>query len=146
SISANGGPNGIVLSNTGTTGGFQVTGSGAHGSGGTIQNTTGADGATAGNGVYLLNAQNVTLNWMNLSNRTNHAIYGSGVTSFNLTRGRITGVNGTSTAADEGSVSFNNLYGSSSITSSYIEGGFEDNVRIVNGFPAAATASLNRFT
>lgn len=146
SISANGGPNGIVLSNTGATSGLRVTGSGAHGSGGTIQNTTGADGATAGNGVYLLNAANVDLSWMNFSNHTNHAIYGSGVTNFNLTRGRITGVNGTSTAADEGSVSFNNLYGSSSITSSYIEGGFEDNVRIVNGFPAATTASLNRFT
>ncbi|MGH9277494.1 MAG: beta strand repeat-containing protein [Acidimicrobiales bacterium] len=42
SINQNGGTNGIVLSNTASTGGLTVTGTGTAGSGGTIQNTTGA--------------------------------------------------------------------------------------------------------
>src|SRR5207249_2077526 len=65
SVSANGGANGLVLQNT--TGSFIVTGDGndtsvgGNGSGGTISNMSGADGAVAGTGVYLSNAQNVTL-------------------------------------------------------------------------------------
>jgi hypothetical protein len=147
SVSHGGGANGIVLVNTGTEGGLQVTGNGTtHGSGGTIVNTTGADGAVAGNGIYLSGTRNVSLSWMNLSGHTNHAIRGEGVTNFAMDRVRITGANGNNVAHREGSVSFDNLYGSSSITRSYIAGGAEDNVRVHNGFPVAAAASLNRLT
>src|SRR5205807_2881861 len=53
SVSANGGANGIVLQNfTGVTSSFSVTGTGSAGSGGTVRNMLGADGTSAGNGVY----------------------------------------------------------------------------------------------
>ncbi len=69
SISANGGTNGIVLTNTSTNGFLTVTGDGSQtgglydrdGSGGTIQNTT-------GDAVSLTNAFNVTLRKMNITN------------------------------------------------------------------------------
>jgi hypothetical protein len=146
SISANGGANGIVLNNTGTQAGLTVTGTGTAGSGGTIQNTVGGDGAVAGNGIYLNTTRNVSLSWMNLSNHSNHAIRGFEVTDFNLDRVRITGTNGNNVSEREGSVSFDNLYGSAAITNGLIEGGAEDNVRVHNGFPTAASASLNRLT
>jgi len=132
SISASGGSNGIVLNNTGSTNGLQVTGTGTHASGGTIVNTTGANSAVAGNGVYLEDATNVNLNWINLSGHANHAIRGVDVSNVTLNRLRITGTNGDDVNVDEGSVSFSNLTGTASITSSFIEGGVEDNVRVVN--------------
>jgi hypothetical protein len=142
SVSANGAANGIFLSGTGNSGGqFHVKGGSTAGSGGNILNTSGGDGATGGNGVYLANANNVNLNWINLSGHANHAVRGTSVSNVTLTRLRITGTNGTNAGFDEGSVSFTNLTGSASITSSYIEGGFEDNVRVAN-----TTGTLNRLT
>jgi hypothetical protein len=140
SVSASGGGSGIVLVSTGA-GGLQVTGAGTHGSGGTVVNSSGADGAIAGNGVYIQNATGVTLNWMNLSGHANHAVRGVSVSNVNLNRLRITGTNGTNVSFDEGSVSFDNLTGTASITSSFITGGFEDNVRVVN-----TSGTLNRLT
>jgi hypothetical protein len=132
SVSASGGANGIVLNNTGT-GGFSVTGTGALASGGTIVNTTGGDGAVSGNGVYLNNARSVSLAYMNFSGHGNHAVRGLEVTGFTMDRVRITGTNGTNVAGEgEGGVYFHGLYGSASITRSYIEGGVLDNVRVVN--------------
>jgi len=69
SISANGAVNGIVLNNTGASGGLTVTGDGSttgglldrDGSGGTIQNTT-------GDAVSLTNAFDVTLRQVNITN------------------------------------------------------------------------------
>lgn len=69
SISANGAVNGIVLNNTGASGGLTVTGDGAtsggqlvlNGTGGTIQNTT-------GDSVVLTNAFNINLRQMNITN------------------------------------------------------------------------------
>ncbi len=61
-ISANGAVNGIVLNNTGTSGGLTVTGTGStDGSGGTIQNTT-------GRGTSLINTSDVSLSNMNFTN------------------------------------------------------------------------------
>ncbi|HEX7243467.1 MAG TPA: hypothetical protein VF263_24495, partial [Longimicrobiaceae bacterium] len=143
SISANGGPNGIVLDNTGATAGLTVSGTGTVASGGTIQNITGADGASAGNGVYLNNTRDVNLSWMQLNDHGNHAIRGSGVTNFSLTKTRITGTNGSNENGpfNEGSVSFTNLTGSASITGSNISGGRLDNVRVIN-----TAGTLDRIT
>lgn len=140
SVSASGGGGGIVLQNTGS-GGLQVTGTSTHGSGGTVVNASGADGAVAGNGVYLDNAANVNLSWMNFSGHANHAVRGISVSNVTLTRLRITGTNGSNAGFDEGAVVFTNLTGSAAITSSYIEGGFEDNVRVAN-----TSGTLNRLT
>jgi hypothetical protein len=140
SVSASGGGGGIVLQNTGSNG-LQVTGGSTHGSGGTVVNASGADGAIAGNGVYLENASNVSLSWMSFSGHANHAIRGITASNVTLTRLRITGTNGSNAGFDEGAIVFTNLTGSASITSSYIEGGFEDNVRVAN-----TTGTLNRLT
>src|SRR5262249_43904624 len=52
-----------------------------------------------------------------------------------------TGTNGTSAANDEGSVGFSNLTGTAAITSCFIDGGFEDNLNLVN-----TSGTLNRLT
>jgi hypothetical protein len=136
SISANGGANGIVLQNT--TGSFTVTGDGANttlggnSSGGTIANMIGADGATSGTGVYLNNAQNVTLRRMTINGTNqNFGIRGANVTNF-VEYSTVAGTNGTSTPNCEGAVIFDNLFGTNAITSSVISGAIEDNLRVEN--------------
>jgi hypothetical protein len=139
SVSASGGANGIVLQNT--TGSFTVTGDGTNttrggnASGGTIANMAGGDGASAGTGVYLSNAQNVTLRRMTINGTNqNFGIYGTGVTNFVMQYATVAGTNGTSTAAREGSVIFDNALGASnSISDSVISGAVEDNLRVENG-------------
>ncbi|MFL6277377.1 MAG: HYR domain-containing protein, partial [Blastocatellia bacterium] len=142
SVSANGGANGIVLSNT--SGSFTVAGDGtntANGSGGTIQNHTGADNAIAGRGVSLSNVTNFTLSQVNLHDFSNYAIFGSGVTGFTLSNCIISGVNGNNDAVDEDSVRLLNLLGSALIDRCTISGGFEDNLAVRN-----TTGTLNRLT
>jgi hypothetical protein len=133
SISAAGDGNGIVLDNTGATNGLQVTGSGSAGSGGTIQTLTGADGSTAGIGVYLNAARNVSLSWMHIADASNFAIRGTGVQNFTLASSVVDGVNGTSASLAEGSISFSGLTGSATISNSSVSGGVTNNVRVVNG-------------
>jgi len=135
-----------VLQNT--NGSFTVTGDGVNtavggnSSGGTIQNMSGADGAIAGNGVYLNNTQNVTLRRMTINGTNqNHGIRGTSVSNFTLEYSTVTGTNGTSIALDEGSVNFDNLLGSAAITNCVIEGGLEDNLNVVN-----TSGTLNRLT
>ena len=81
SISSSGGSNtGIILDNTGSSGGLHVIGSGSAGTGGTIANKTGADGATTqGIGIYLNNTFDVQLDRMQLNDFTNFAIRGLGL-------------------------------------------------------------------
>ncbi|MEA2598622.1 MAG: hypothetical protein QOF01_5091, partial [Thermomicrobiales bacterium] len=124
--------NGIFLNNTGSSGGLTVTGSGTAGSGGTIQNTTGADGATAGIGIYLQNTRNVSLDLMQLNGHANYAIRGASVVNFTLANSTINGTNGTNAGTDDGSVRFTELTGSASVTNSNISGGHEDNFAVVN--------------
>jgi uncharacterized repeat protein (TIGR01451 family) len=152
-ISSNGAANGIVLDTTGTAGGLTVTGnsSGLCGgqvggsplsitttpntadcSGGRIQNTTGGDGTTSGIGIRLNNTTSVSLTRMQLDNHANFAIRGTSVTGFTLTNSLINGTNGSTTSPDEGSISFTNLLGASSITNSTVRGGFEDNIQVKN--------------
>jgi VCBS repeat-containing protein len=132
SISANGAPNGIVLDTTGASGGLVVTGTGSAGSGGTIQNTAGADGTTQGIGVYLNSTRETSLTSLNLSNNAGWAIRGTTVTDFDLDASTISGTNGTNDGLDEASVAFTQLLGTSSITDTSVSGGIEDNLRISN--------------
>jgi hypothetical protein len=67
SISANGAASGIVLTNTGSSGGLIVTGSGTANSGGTIQNTTGP-------GIAANNTQDLSLTRILISNPGTHGI------------------------------------------------------------------------
>ncbi len=132
--------NGINLDTT--TGSFTVTGTGPAGSGGTIADIlTGSNGASAGIGVRLNNATNVSLSSMQLNDFFNFAIRGTNVTNFDLTDTTINGANGNSAAFDEGGVSFSNLLGSANFTNNTISGGLEDNLRVVN-----TSGTLNRVT
>ncbi len=133
SISASGGNNGIVLMLTGSAGGLSVKGTGTPGSGGTLANMTGgANGSTNGIGAYLNNTQAVSLNWMQLNDFSNFAIWGNTVTGFTLNNSVINGSNGNSTGDNEGSITFENLLGSATLMNTAISGGYEDNFRMLN--------------
>jgi hypothetical protein len=147
SISANGGANGIVLSNVNTaTGTFSVLGDGSNttkggnGSGGTIQSMTGADGLVAGNGIYLSSAKNVSLQRMQLNGFSNSAIRGLSVTGFTLQYSTISGQSGDSSGATEGPLAFgtsepsgaNGLLGTGLIDNCKISGGVENNMEFYN--------------
>jgi hypothetical protein len=132
SVSHSGGANGIVLSNTGTTNGLQVTGSGTVGSGGSILNTVGGDGAVAGSSVYLNNVKNVQLAGMIIDNSQNFGIFGSSVNGFTLDNSRLSGNHGTDIGSDEAVISITGLSGQAVFTNDSITGGVEDNVRILN--------------
>ncbi|HEV2706673.1 MAG TPA: Ig-like domain-containing protein, partial [Pyrinomonadaceae bacterium] len=146
-------PNGVFLNNTSSTGspgGFRILGNGGSCTiatptctGGRIQQTTGGDGATGGTGVRLVNADSVSLALMRLNDHPNFAIYGNNVNGFTLTSAFIHGANGTNAAigTEEGSISFDNLLGSASISNTDIDGGKRDNLRVVN-----TTGTLNRLT
>ncbi|MGN6755615.1 MAG: beta strand repeat-containing protein, partial [Thermomicrobiales bacterium] len=83
SISANGGASGIVLNNTGTSGGLTVTGTGAASSGGTIQNTS-------SHGIVLTSTKNASFNNMNIQNTGGSGVRGTtAVTNFTFTNGTI---------------------------------------------------------
>lgn len=139
SVTTSGGANGIKLVNT--TGNFAVTGTGGAGSGGSIQNTGGGDGGADGNGVYLDNASNVALTAMTIGGHPNFAIRGNNVNGLALTNCTINGVNGTSAAANEGSISLTSLTGAATISGCNISGGLTDNLRVVN-----SSGTLNRLS
>jgi uncharacterized repeat protein (TIGR01451 family) len=143
SVSASNGTNGIVLNTT--TGSFTVTGSGgtcteansSGCSGGTIANMTGGDDSSAtpvGTGIVLNNAANVSLTRMYIHDHSNYAIRGTSVNGFTLANSVVGGVNGTNVASpySDGSLSFDNLAGTSVITNSAISGGYQRNVRVDN--------------
>jgi hypothetical protein len=144
SVSANtaqaaGASNGIAIQNTLAGFSFTVDGDGSNttvggnGSGGTISRMEGGDGAVAGNGVYLSSTQNVTLRRMTINGTNqNHAIRGISVNGFHLEYSTISGTNGTTIGLDEGTVVFDNMTGTSTITSSILEGGLEENLNVVN--------------
>src|SRR6185369_5026938 len=100
---------GIILDNTGTSGGLTVTGTGSAGSGGTIASKTGADGGTTtGIGLYLNNTRNHALSWLQINDCQNFGIRGTSVTSVTMSNIVVNGTNGTSTPNREGSVIFDN--------------------------------------
>jgi len=151
SISANGGTNGIILSGTGTSGGLTVTGNGGTCtpaaptcSGGRLQSMAGADDSSAtpvGTGIVLNNTRNVSLTLMRIDNHSNYGIRGTSVDNFSLSSSLVDGTNGTnvSTPFNDGSLVFfgvtgssSGMTGTSSITNSTIQGGFQRNVAIDN--------------
>lgn len=155
SVTATGGPNGIVLTNT--SGSFTVNGDGTNtavggnGSGGTISGMTGADGAVAGTAVYLNNATNVALRRMTINGTNqNFGIRGFTVNGFTLEYATVGGVAGTNASIDsygEGSIYFGTaaaatgLTGSGTVTNCNISGGRARNLSVVN-----TSGTLNRLT
>ena len=92
--------NGIVLNNTGASGGLSIVGSAGSatlGSGGTIQNTSGA-------GISLTNTRDVVLDEMQMSSTGGSGVSGSGVTNFSFTNGAI---NDAGNGGVESAIAFN---------------------------------------
>ena len=145
--------NGIHLDGTGLAagnGGLTVSGISFAGSGGTIQNKTGANGSTtSGIGIYLNNTKSPSFNWMQLNDFQNFGIRASGVNGFSLANSTI---NATGAATNgnnqgeggigEGSIRFENVVGTVSITDSTITHGVYDNVGVFN----TNTATTLNFT
>jgi uncharacterized repeat protein (TIGR01451 family) len=152
SISSTGGSaTGIILDNTGTAGGLSVAGDatnttrGGNGSGGTIANKSGSDGATTtGNGIYLNATSDVSLARMHLSGFQNSAIRGFNVTDFTLQYSTIDGSSGDSSAATEGAVALGTIEaglvtgvngiagGTNLIDNCLISGAVEHNIELYN--------------
>ena len=139
SVSANGGANGIILTNTsssGSPGGFRVIGAGGTCTlatptcdGGTIQNTTGV-------GISLTNAQSVSLTRMRIKDTGSHGISGNGVVNFTFANGV---VDGAGDADNESGMFFAtvgssvaNLSGTALIENSFINGHQEDGLAVRN--------------
>ncbi|MEK6335643.1 MAG: Calx-beta domain-containing protein [Acidobacteriota bacterium] len=135
SVSATGGTNGIVLTNT--NGSFTVTGSGGTCStavtctGGAILNTT--------NAVLLSNVTNVSINRMFIQNTVDSGIKGTLVTNFAFTNGRIDN-SGTGSGAQTSNIAFNttvagtenNLSGTVTITGNSLTNAFFHGVSVKN--------------
>jgi hypothetical protein len=116
SVSANGGTNGIVLTNT--NGSFTITGGGntavgGNSSGGTIQNVT-------GHAIAMSNVQNPSFTNINIQSAGRSGVDGRSITNFTLANSTI---NNVGTAAigpfDESNVSFND---DGAFTSSSVSG------------------------
>jgi hypothetical protein len=148
SISATGAANGIILNNTGTSGGLSVAGTGAANSGGTIQNVT-------GHGVLLTNTFNPSLNWMRIQNTAGSGVKGTSVTNFTFADGVIDN-SGTGLGIEESNIAFNttvaatenNLSGTVSIVRNQLTNAYYHGVDIFNfsGTIANATISDNTIT
>ena len=153
-ISANGGTNGIVLNNTGTSGHLAVTGNGSvaqggNSSGGTIQNTTGA-------GISLTSTLSPTLNNMNIQSTGGSGISGTDVTNFSFTNGTINNSGIIAHGVDTSNIAFNsspagatnNVDGTITITNNVLSNAYYHGVDIQNraGTIDNATISNNAIT
>jgi hypothetical protein len=148
SISANGAPNGIVLNNTGSSGGLTVLGTGTANSGGTIQNTT-------GDGISLTSTQNPSFTRMNIQSTGGNGVYGTGVTNFTFTNGTINN-SGTSGGVDNSNINLgksvtfqeNNVSGTVTITGNTFSNPHYHGVDIFNwaGLISYANVSNNTIT
>jgi large repetitive protein len=113
------------------------------GSGGSILNTSGGDGATSGSGVYLNSVRNVILSGMIINDHPNYGIFGQTVHGFTLDNSRLAGTHGTNVGFDEAVISITGLDGQAVFSNDSISGGIEDNVRILNhGIVSVATDSI----
>jgi CSLREA domain-containing protein len=101
---ASGPTNGIVLNNTGSSGGLTVTGDGTNtnnSSGGTIQKTT-------GDGISLTNTQNISLTAMNIQSTAHSGVYGfNNVQNFSFVKGTINN-SGTASGSGDSNIAFSN--------------------------------------
>jgi adhesin/invasin len=150
SIAANGGTNGIVLNNTGTTanthGGLTVSGNSSGNGGGTVtvsplgtanvvtapvlaDLTGGTIQSTTGDAISLSNTRDVSLTRMYLLNNLGSGIFGDDLTNFTLISSFLDNNGDTATGA-EANLRFNELFGTASITNCTIQGSKEDEIRL----------------
>lgn len=148
SISANGATNGIILNNTGALGGLIVTGNGntsvgGDGSGGLIQNTTGA-------GISLTNTRDVSLTNLNISNTGGSGIDGTDVTNFTYNNGTITGAGNAGTesaiAFNQNPTTANNIDGTLTIDKNIFTNAFYSGVDVQSGDGTVTNATITNNT
>jgi VCBS repeat-containing protein len=113
SVSANGAVRGIVLSGTGSSGGLNVTGTGAANSGGTIR-------STSSDAVSLSDTKNASLNDILVQSPQHAGIRAVGVHGFALTNSTITGAGA---ASSDPSLAFSGD-GALTVTSNALSGGY----------------------
>jgi hypothetical protein len=129
SIASNGAASGIVFNNTGSSGGLTVAGTGAAGTGGTIQSSTGP-------GISLTSTTSPSFTNVNVLNGGDDGIRGSGVNGFTLASSSVS-TNGN--AVNESGLDFvGGLTGTASITSTSVTGSAENGLIVTN-----ASGTLN---
>ncbi len=149
SVSASGGTNGIVLSNT--NGSFTVTGSG--GACSTSVNCTGGAVLNTTNAVLLTNATNISIDRMFIQNTTDSGVKGTRVTNFTFTNGWIDN-SGTGLAAQTSNIAFNttaagtenNLSGTVTITGNTLLNAYFHGIDIFNFNGTIADANISNNT
>ncbi len=136
--SSGGTANGISIQDT--NGSFTVNGDGTNTSvggnatGGVISGKNGADANnTQGIGVFMNNTTGITLRRMTINGTNqNFGIRGTTVSNIVVQYSTINGTQGTSAAADEGSIIFDGLTGTNTFTNLVVGGAIEDNFRVRN--------------
>jgi hypothetical protein len=144
-INANGGPNGIVLDTTGSSGRLAVTGDAGttrntsggviNASVGTDSNTTTSDGGfnvtAPGSGIYLKNTASPSFEQMSVTNAQNFGILAYGTNAFTFTHGSISGNGNNDTAPyEEGNVRLINMNGTATFNDTAIQHPRHDNIHV----------------
>ena len=123
SVSASGAADGILLENTGSSGGLTVSGAGTADSGGEILKST-------NDGVLLKSTSSTSLSWMHIHEADNFGISGEKVSGLTLAHDTLDGNNGSTNPLSGASIAMSQLTGTASISNSSITGGRHDDVRI----------------
>ena len=145
---ASGPASGIVLNNTGASGGLKVKGTGGAATGGTIQKTT-------GDGVSLTNTLSPSLTNLTIKDTAGDGVGGTQVTNFTFVNGSIDN-SGTGLGAEAANIGFNNqaagtennLSGTVTITGNSLTNAYYHGIDIFNfnGTIADANLSTNTIT
>jgi len=131
---ASGPANGIVLNNTGTSGGLVIAGTGSAGSGGTIQKGT--------VGINLTSTKNVSLSWMNVSANSQEGVLGSGVNGFALQNSSV--INNSTAANNRDGVKLTDTVGAVSFVNDTATGNYNFNVQLTT--TPSSTAVISSLT
>ncbi|MBZ0114975.1 MAG: hypothetical protein K8J08_21115, partial [Thermoanaerobaculia bacterium] len=145
SIASTNAASGILLSSTGSTGSFNVTGTGSADSGGIISGVTEGVSLTSADNVSLtqmaivnstgigldaMTVSNLVLDSLRLDGAGTHGINGETVTNFTLRNGSV--VRNAGDADEEHGIRFRDLFGTSLIADTTIEFMEEDGIEIIN--------------
>jgi VCBS repeat-containing protein len=132
---ASGPGSGIILNNTGSSGGLVVTGNSGAGTGGTMQKMTGA-------GISLTSTKNVSLSFMIVQNGSMEGILGSSVDGFTLISSSVTG-NSTAGNNRDG-IKLTDTVNAVTFTSDTVTGNFNSNVQLTTS--PSSTAVMTTLT
>lgn len=153
SVSTTGSANGIVLTNTsssGAPGGFRILGDG----GSTNNNSGGTLSGNTNDGMLLTNVSDIFLDQLNIQNSTHYGISGVGVNNFSFTNGTINN-SGTGLTAQDSNIGFNlpatgstNISGTLTVTGSTLNNSFYHGITVRQDVGTISTVNIsdNSFT